>query len=95
MLTSARALPPSGTAAIALFEHPNYEGRMVVLYGSNPNLGSVDFHDAMSSFIVTGGSWTLCEHPDYQGKCTGKYEAGKYPGPGPLGHDVLSSARND
>ena len=67
-LSSARALPAKGTKAIVLFQHTNYRGRMLVLYGSNPNLPAIDFNDQLSSFIITGGRWTLYEHTGHQGK---------------------------
>ena len=39
-----------------------------MLEGSNPNLPAIDFNDQLSSFIITGGRWTLYEHTSYQGK---------------------------
>lgn len=93
--SSARALPPPGTVAIALFQHPNYNGRMVVLYRSNHNLSSVDFGDTLSSFIVIGGSWTIFYHPNYYGT-SGTYGPGEYPHPpSGIGHDQISSVRKN
>lgn len=67
-ISSARALPPQGTKAIVLFQHTNYRGRMLVLHGSNSNLPAIDFNDQLSSFIITGGRWTLYEHVGYKGR---------------------------
>ena len=67
-ISSARALPPQGSAAIVLFEHYNYQGRMLVLNASNSYLGSNDFDDRISSFIVTGGMWKIYEHPYFKGR---------------------------
>ena len=93
MFSSARGLPPAGTAAIALFADPNYRGRMVILYTSNSYLTSVDFDDQMSSFIVVAGTWTLYKDPNYYGRSV-NYEAGtKSSGPGSLGHDTVSSVK--
>ena len=67
-ITSARALPPTGTVAIALFQHDNYEGRMLVLYDSSSHFPSLDFEDHVSSVIIIGGTWTLYERINYQGR---------------------------
>ena len=91
--SAARVLPPPGTVAIAIFEHSNYNGRMVVLYDSIPNLSSVNFQDSMSSFIVIAGTWTLYEHPNYYGRSATYGPGTKSSGPGSLGHDTLSSVK--
>ena len=67
-ISSARVLPPQGTKAIVMFEHINYRGRMVVLYKSNSDLSALDFNDQLSSFIITGGEWTIYEHINFQGE---------------------------
>jgi len=67
-ISSARALPTGGTEAIILFQHPNFSGRMLVLFDSVSSLPSLDFNDHVSSAIVTGGTWNLFEHGDYTGK---------------------------
>ena len=94
-ISSARALPPPGTEAVALFQHGHFTGRMLVLYASDPNLPLIDFNDQVSSFIITGGSWTFYEHTDYGGSyCT--FEVGDYTGPPHcIGHDVVSSVRKN
>ncbi len=66
-LSSARVLPPAGTIAIALFEHPNFTGRMIVLCRLNPNLHKLEFEDQVSSVIVIGGTWKIYEHRNYEG----------------------------
>ena len=68
-ISSARALPPSGTVAIALFQHANYQGRMVILKATTARLHSIDFNDNVSSMIVLGGTWKLFE----QVNCRGRY----------------------
>ena len=90
-ISSARALPPPGTQAIVLFQHGHFKGRMLVLNASDPNLPLVDFNDQLSSFIITGGSWTLYEHADYTGTSI-TYGPGEYTGPpSGIGHDKVSS----
>ncbi len=67
-ISSARALPPDGTTAILLFQKSNYLGRMSALYASNSHLPSLDFGDHVSSVIIIGGTWTLYQHSNYEGK---------------------------
>ena len=67
-ISSARALPRKGKQAIVLFQHSNYRGRMLVLEGTTNNLPAIDFNDQLSSFIITGGSWTIFEHINCKGK---------------------------
>ncbi len=68
VLTSLRALPPPGTTAIALFRRFEFSGSMLVLSGSLSNLHGYGFDDILSSYIITGGSWRLYEHPGYTGR---------------------------
>ena len=94
-ISSARALPPQGTMAIVLFEHSNYQGRMVVLTASNDHLPSIEFDDTMSSIIVTGGMWKIFEHPGYRGNPV-TLSVGDYPNihkSHPLKGDTISSVR--
>ena len=94
-ISSARALPPPGTKAIVLFQHTKYKGRMLVLYGSNDNLPAIDFNDQLSSFIITGGCWTLYEHTKYQGRHAtfgpGQFSIASLGASG--GNDAISSVR--
>ena len=95
-ITSARVLPPASTMAIILFQHDNYQGRMVVLNSSDPHLPNIDFSDHISSIIVTGGSWTLFENSNYQGRQT-PLSTGEYPNIHSLhvGGDSISSVRRN
>ena len=90
-VSSARALPPAGTEAIVLFQHTNFQGRMLVLYDSHSNLHDIDFHDHSSS-IVTGGNWRLFLHTLYRGS-SATYGPGDYASPPAIGSDHLSSVR--
>ena len=91
-ISSARVLPPQGTDAIVLFQHSNFQGRMLVLYGSSNHLTSLDFNDAVSSFIITGGHWTLYEHDNYQGRHA-TYRPGHYSTSPSVGNDQITSVR--
>ncbi len=77
-ISSARALQPRGTNAIAIFEHPYFCGAMTVLYNSHTYLPHIDFNDKISSVIVTGGSWSLFDHPSFTGVSVTRY-TGTYP----------------
>ena len=44
-LSSLRVLPPRRTSAIVLFEHSNFNGRMLVFYHSHSNLVNEAFND--------------------------------------------------
>ena len=95
-LDSLRVLPPRGTSAIVLFEHSNFNGRMVVFYSSHPNLVNQVFNDKTSSLIITGTrSWTLYEHSDYMG-ISRTLQPGHYSSnlPG-IGNDKLTSFRKN
>ena len=68
-INSARALPPRGTRAIAIFANTQFNHQMVVIKKSNPDLASLGFPAySDSSYIVTGGKWTLYEYDNYQGR---------------------------
>lgn len=92
-ISSARALPPAGTEAIVLFHKSGFRGRMVVLYGSNGDLSSINFNERLSSFIITGGRWTLYRKKNYESN-KGTYGTGLYSTlPRDVGNDEISSVR--
>ena len=92
-ISSARALPSEGTVAIALFQHDHFQGRMLVLYASNSHLPSLDFNDQITSFIITGGRWTLYQHSSYGGR-SATFGLGQYPtAPSSVGNDQISSVK--
>jgi hypothetical protein len=79
-LSSLRPLPSEtegDRGVIAIFEHTNYCGRMVVLTSSNPDFTKINFNDKVSSLIVIKGTWTGFRDTNYQGD-TGTYTAGAY-----------------
>ncbi len=92
VLSSLRAVPPQGTTSIALFEHSEFSGKMLVLYGSASTLGDYNYHDIASSAIVTGGTWELYEHSAYTGTLLYTLSQGHYPSF--VGkHDKVSSVK--
>ncbi|MQA20169.1 beta/gamma crystallin-related protein [Rugamonas rivuli] len=76
---------------LTLFTHSNFEGPPLTLRGSAPDLDQLDFNDRASSVIVRSGTWQLCEHSEYRGRCM-TVERGEYPSL-PGFNDVISSVR--
>jgi len=64
--------PGGGRDGVVLFEDPNYQGRAFEVNGDMPDLGAVKFNDKASSIQIgrTGGRWEICEHANYQGRCS-------------------------
>ena len=80
VLSSLRPLPSESEGdhgVIAIFEHTNYCGRMIVLTSSTPNFTTLDFNDKASSLIVIKGKWTVFRDANYQGDL-GTYTTGAY-----------------
>ena len=92
-LSSLRPLPGGneGDGVIALFEHVNYCGRMLVLTASDANFVKLGFNDVASSLIVVKGRWTVYKHINYD-VALGTYTAGTYV-PNLAPNDTLSSAK--
>lgn len=76
-ISSARALPAPGTKAIALFDDDEFRGRMALSYSTRSSLPGIDFNDRTSSFIITGGSWTLYSGTAFRGGSV-TYGPGQY-----------------
>ena len=79
-LSSLRPLPSESEGdrgVIAIFEHTNYCGRMIVLTSSTANFTAINFNDTASSMIVIKGRWTVFRDTNYQGDI-GTYTAGAY-----------------
>jgi hypothetical protein len=57
---------------VVLFEDPQYQGRSFEVNGDMPDLDAVRFNDKASSIQIgrTGGRWEICEHANYQGRCS-------------------------
>ena len=59
-----------GGQGLILFPDPRQQGRPVEIDQDVPALGPYGFNDRASSFIVTSGTWQVCEHANYRGRCT-------------------------
>ena len=94
-LPAVRCLPEEGTQALVLFEDGHYVGQMQVIYSSNPNFAFTNFDNAVSSFIITGGTWEFYSGANYTGSMV-THGQGRYPTPfflGPIANDDLMSVR--
>ncbi len=54
---------------ISLFTDADYRGRPLTLRGPVLNLEGAGFNDRASSAIVRSGTWEICEHKDFGGRC--------------------------
>lgn len=80
-------------ADITFFERENFEGRAFTAERTVPNFVNLGFNDKASSIMVTGEPWEVCEHVDFQGRCT-ILRPGRYPSLRGLDmNNLLSSAR--
>ncbi|QBE63880.1 beta/gamma crystallin-related protein [Pseudoduganella lutea] len=87
-------LIPIGHAAageIALYTHAEFRGPQVTVRGTTTNFEHMAFNDRVSSVVVRSGTWELCEHKDFGGRCI-VLERGEYPMLNGF-NDVASSAR--
>ncbi len=64
--------------AVQLFEHVGFEGQRLDIDGDVRTLVPARFNDRVSSMIIREGTWELCEHIDYGGRCM-TFGPGRYP----------------
>jgi hypothetical protein len=55
---------------VLMFEDSGYEGRVYEVVGDMPDLGMARFNDKASSIKIVRGKWEICEHANYQGRCS-------------------------
>ncbi len=68
-LTAAADAQRDRGDGVTLYEHPNYQGRSIVLDTDAPSLRYVNFNDITSSIQVSGGQWEVCIDSEYRGVC--------------------------
>lgn len=95
LLAAAAVLATFTHAAFAgeltLFSDSNFRGQRVTIDRDAANLGDFNFNDRASSFVIRSGTWLLCEHANFGGRCE-EFGPGEYrelPG----FNDAISSAR--
>jgi hypothetical protein len=95
LLAAAAVLATFTHAAFAgemtLFSDSNFRGQRVTVERDAPNLADFGFNDRASSVAIRSGTWLLCEHANFGGRCA-EFGPGEYrelPG----FNDAISSAR--
>lgn len=58
-----------GNADVILFDGEHFEGRSLPISGAIARLGDVRGNDKASSIVVNRGTWLVCEHANFQGRC--------------------------
>lgn len=56
-------------ADVVLFDGPRFEGRSLPINGAVPRLGDVRGNDKASSIAINRGTWLVCEHANFKGRC--------------------------
>ena len=67
----------AGPAAIELYEHDDFAGRVFRANAATPNLQPEGFNDLASSLVIRSGRWALCSDAEYRGRCVA-LEPGSY-----------------
>jgi hypothetical protein len=95
LLAAAAVLATFTHAAFAgeltLFSDSNFRGQRVTIDRDAASLGDFNFNDRASSAVIRSGTWLLCEHANFGGRCA-EFGPGEYreiPG----FNDAVSSAR--
>jgi hypothetical protein len=83
-----------GGARALLYEHKNFDGRIVVVNNEvAANLVNIGFNDRASSLRIEGGYWMFCSEPNFMGECL-TFGPGDYATlPGGLNNKISSGRR--
>jgi len=75
---AAIGLATQAAAQITFFDGDNFHGRTFTVDNVVPNFQPLGFNDRARSAIVDGGTWQVCEHADFRGRCVllgpGRYD---------------------
>jgi hypothetical protein len=58
-----------GRQGLVLFPDSNQRGPAIEINQDVADLSHYRFNDKASSFYVSGGTWQVCEHANYRGRC--------------------------
>jgi hypothetical protein len=58
-----------GGAGLVLFPDSNQRGPALEISQDVADLSHYRFNDRASSFYVSDGTWQVCEHANYRGRC--------------------------
>ena len=90
---SAIAVAGHAAAEITFYEGEGYRGRVFSTDTMVPNMARTGFNDRASSVVVDRGSWEVCEHARFEGRCA-VLRRGSYPSLRHLGmENAISSVR--
>lgn len=64
-----RPLERGGSAQLTIYADGDYHGRAKEIGGPVPDLGRMDFRNAISSFRIKSGAWLFCTEPEFRGTC--------------------------
>jgi len=86
----AREVQPS---QITFYEHSEYGGRAYTANDSVPNMRRIGFEHTVSSAVIRGGPWEMCDEPNFRGQCV-VLRRGQYPDFGTMNmNDRVASMR--
>ena len=75
---AAIGLAAQAAAQITFYEGDGFHGRTFTVDNVVPNFQPLGFNDRARSAIVDSGTWQVCEHADFQGRCVilgpGRYD---------------------
>ncbi|MCU6498754.1 beta/gamma crystallin family protein [Rugamonas sp. A1-17] len=91
LVLAAAAAASAHAGELTLFTDSNFRGPPLTLRGNVPDLEQLGFNDRASSVVVRSGTWQLCEHSEFRGRCM-VVERGEYPVLDGF-NDVISSVR--
>ncbi|TAG05410.1 MAG: hypothetical protein EAZ43_02705 [Betaproteobacteria bacterium] len=60
---------PRSRHPLWLYEHGNFNGATLRAVGDAPNIVESGMNDRASSMFISWGTWQLCEHANYAGRC--------------------------
>jgi uncharacterized protein YcfJ len=90
---TALALAAQASAQVTFYESEGFRGRTFESAQRIENFQRHGFNDRASSVIVDRGRWEVCEHEQFQGRCT-VLRRGNYESLGAMGmNDRISSMR--
>ncbi len=93
LLVAALAIAGHASAEVTLYEHDNFQGRSLTVERPASNLSRSRFNDRVSSVVVVGERWELCEDTGFGGRCI-VLRRGQYPSLGAMDlNDRISSLR--
>jgi uncharacterized protein YcfJ len=90
---AALSATQQAAAQVILYEGDGLRGRVFTVDRAINDLERYGFNDRASSVVVQGGQWEVCEHANFQGRCTA-LRPGQYPSLAAMGmNDRISSLR--